>query len=68
MTPQVVKGAFTRVNQNKPLSMVEVMERLVDKTKVQAEDAHRILVKARNGLAAVAIIWQRWSEAVEHYR
>ena len=44
------------------------MERIVEKTKTQAEDAHRILVKARNGLAAVCIIRERWAEAVEHYR
>ena len=65
---QIVKGAFTRVNQNKPLSMVEVMERLVERTKVQAEDAHRIVVKAKNGLAAVLVIREQWEQAVLMYR
>ncbi|XP_047740431.1 E3 ubiquitin-protein ligase SHPRH [Hyalella azteca] len=66
--PQVVRGAFTRPREKGPLSMVELLERLVERTKTQAEDAHRVLVKARNGLAAVCVIRHEWAEAAEHYR
>ena len=42
--PQIVRGAFTRSNQSRPLTMVEVMDKLVERMVIQAEDAHRFVI------------------------
>ncbi|XP_064122069.1 E3 ubiquitin-protein ligase SHPRH-like [Macrobrachium nipponense] len=65
--PQVVKGQFLSMNK-KTMTMEMLLENLIKKTKVEAEDAHRFLVGAMNGLAGVHIINEEWKEAVDMYR
>ncbi|RXG53492.1 E3 ubiquitin-protein ligase SHPRH [Armadillidium vulgare] len=65
--PQVVKGHFTGLNRQ-TLTMEELLDNLLKKTQVEAEDAQRIIVASLNGLAALDIIRGNYGEAVSKYR
>lgn len=65
--PQVVKGQFISINR-KTMTMEMLLENLVKKTKLEAEEAHRLVIASMNGLAGVHIIKEEWPEAVEMYR
>ncbi|XP_068240561.1 E3 ubiquitin-protein ligase SHPRH [Palaemon carinicauda] len=65
--PQVVKGQFLSMHK-KTMTMEMLLENLIKKTKVESEDAHRLLVGAMNGLAGIHIINEEWKEAVDMYR
>ncbi|KAK8397451.1 hypothetical protein O3P69_004894 [Scylla paramamosain] len=65
--PQVVRGQFLPLAR-KTMTMEMLLENLMKKTKVEAEEAHRLLIASINGLAAIHIIRQEWVEAVEAYR
>nr|XP_045617516.1 E3 ubiquitin-protein ligase SHPRH-like [Procambarus clarkii]XP_045617517.1 E3 ubiquitin-protein ligase SHPRH-like [Procambarus clarkii] len=65
--PQVVKGQFLSMNR-KTMTMEMLLENLIKKTKLETEEAHRLLISSMNGLAGVHIIQEEWSQAVEMYR
>ncbi|XP_076060889.1 E3 ubiquitin-protein ligase SHPRH [Oratosquilla oratoria] len=65
--PQVVRGQFVALNR-KTMTMEQLLEDLIRKTKVEAEDAHRSMLKSMNGLAGIHIIKEEWAEAVSLYR
>ncbi|KAK4288850.1 hypothetical protein Pmani_038148 [Petrolisthes manimaculis] len=65
--PQIVKGQFMSMNR-KTMTMEMLLENLIKKTKVEAEEAHRLLIASMNGLAAIHIIREEWPPAVEMYR
>ncbi|KAK7492086.1 hypothetical protein BaRGS_00016750, partial [Batillaria attramentaria] len=65
--PQAVRGAFIPV-QESMLTMEELLESLIKKARLECEEAHRLLVAALNGLAALQLIRQQPGEAVELYR
>ncbi|KAK7076402.1 hypothetical protein SK128_024788, partial [Halocaridina rubra] len=65
--PQVVKGQFLSVHK-KTMTMEMLLENLIKKTKLEAEEAHRLLVSSMNGLAGIHIINEEWKEAVDTYR
>ncbi|KAG0565163.1 hypothetical protein KC19_8G169500 [Ceratodon purpureus] len=65
--PQV-GSAGIRSLQRSPMTMDEILEVLVDKAKVEAEDAQRSLFGALNGLAGLAIIENDIPLAVSIYR
>ncbi|KAG0727378.1 E3 ubiquitin-protein ligase SHPRH [Chionoecetes opilio] len=65
--PQVVRGQFLPLAR-KTMTMEMLLDNLTNKTKVEAEEAHRALIASTNGLAAIHVIRQEWAEAVEAYR
>ncbi|KAJ8314477.1 hypothetical protein KUTeg_006627 [Tegillarca granosa] len=65
--PQAVRGEFIPI-QKTTMTMEELLESLTKKARVECEEAHRQLVGALNGLAAINIIKEQYSEAVENYR
>ncbi|ROT61154.1 putative E3 ubiquitin-protein ligase SHPRH-like isoform X1 [Penaeus vannamei] len=65
--PQVVKGQFMSINR-KTMTMEMLLDNLIKKTKLESEEAHRLLVASMNGLAGVHIIKEEWVEAVNVYR
>lgn len=65
--PQAVRGQFMSLNKN-ALTMAELLEVLVKKTKLDAEEAHRMHVSSLNALAGISIIEEQWVEASERYR
>ncbi|XP_024403200.1 uncharacterized protein [Physcomitrium patens] len=65
--PQV-GSAGIRSLQRSPMTMDEILEVLVDKAKLEAEDAQRSLFGALNGLAGLAIIDNNIPLAVSIYR
>ncbi|KAG0629280.1 hypothetical protein M758_1G090600, partial [Ceratodon purpureus] len=65
--PQV-GSAGIRALQRSPMTMDEILEVLVDKTRLDAEDAQRSLFGALNGLAGLAIIENDIPLAVQIYR
>ncbi|CAI5951259.1 unnamed protein product [Closterium sp. NIES-64] len=65
--PQVVSGGLRRLNSERPMHMDEVRQVcpmhmdevrqvLLEKARVEAEEAQRLLISALNGLAALAAI------------
>ncbi|KAJ8314753.1 hypothetical protein KUTeg_006903 [Tegillarca granosa] len=65
--PQAVRGEFIPI-QKTTMTMEELLESLTKKARVECEEAHRQLVGALNGLAAINIIKEQYPEAVENYR
>ncbi|XVF24305.1 hypothetical protein REPUB_Repub13aG0116300 [Reevesia pubescens] len=64
--PQV--GSFgLRSLQQAPMTMEEILNVLISKTKTEGEEALRMLVSALNGLAGIAIIEEKLSQAVSLY-
>ncbi|ELU00238.1 hypothetical protein CAPTEDRAFT_220844 [Capitella teleta] len=65
--PQVVKGEFLPIHKS-TMSMEELLDQLIKKTRVEGEEAHRQCVAAINGLAALCLIEDDLPGAVDHYR
>ncbi|XP_071801260.1 E3 ubiquitin-protein ligase SHPRH-like [Asterias amurensis] len=65
--PQAVRGEFVSMQRNR-LTMAELLQSLTLKAKVESEEAHRQLVCALNGLAAVCVIKGETLDAIQHYR
>jgi E3 ubiquitin-protein ligase SHPRH len=67
--PQVGIGGLKSLSQVKtPMSMIEVLQVLINKAKVEAEDAQRLLLSSLNGLAGLKIIQSNYPEAASFYR
>ncbi|XP_057980815.1 uncharacterized protein LOC131166357 isoform X2 [Malania oleifera] len=64
--PQVGSSGLRSLQQS-PMTMEEILQVLVGKTKIEGEEALRRLVVALNGLAGIAIINQNFSQAVSLY-
>ncbi|KAK9159338.1 hypothetical protein Scep_005912 [Stephania cephalantha] len=64
--PQVGSSGLRSMQQT-PMTMEEILEVLVGKTKIEGEDALRKLVVALNGMAGVAIIEKDHSRALSLY-
>ncbi|GLG99404.1 E3 ubiquitin-protein ligase SHPRH [Gryllus bimaculatus] len=62
----VVRGFL--VGQKATMTMEELLESLLKKTKLEAEECFRRTIAAMNGLAGIHIIKEMWTEAIEHYR
>ncbi|KAJ7965163.1 E3 ubiquitin-protein ligase SHPRH [Quillaja saponaria] len=65
--PQVGSSGLRSLQQS-PMTMEEILMVLIDKTKIEGEEALRRSVVALNGLAAIAIIERELSRAVFLYR
>ncbi|XP_022082034.1 E3 ubiquitin-protein ligase SHPRH-like isoform X2 [Acanthaster planci] len=65
--PQAVRGEFISM-QRTTLSMAELLASLTLKARLESEEAHRQLVCALNGLAAVCIIKGEILDAIQDYR
>ncbi|CAN1138472.1 E3 ubiquitin-protein ligase SHPRH [Linum perenne] len=65
--PQVGSSGLRSLQQS-PMTMEEILQVLVSKTKVEGEEALRKLVIALNALAGIAIIKQDFGNAVTLYR
>jgi hypothetical protein len=48
--------------------MSELLNQLIEKARVECEEAQRALLAALNGLAGVANINRRYDEALQFYR
>lgn len=65
--PQV-GGSGLRSLQRSPMTMDEILSVLINKTKVEGEEALRKVVSSLNGLAGIAIIRGELSEAASLYK
>ena len=50
------------------MTMEQLLENLLKKTQLEAEDSHRIIIASLNGLAALHIINEEYQLAAEKYR
>ncbi|CAM6114787.1 unnamed protein product [Calypogeia fissa] len=66
--PQVGSAGIRSLQQRSPMTMDEILQVLVDKAKIEAEEAQRVLIGALNGLAALAAIDSNIPLAVSVYR
>ncbi|KAI3991562.1 hypothetical protein MKX01_040572 [Papaver californicum] len=65
--PQVGSSGLRSI-QHSPMTMQEILEVLVSKTKTEGEEALRKLIVSLNGLAGIAVLEQDPSRAVSMYR
>lgn len=65
--PQVGSSGLRSLQQS-PMTMEEILQVLIGKTKIEGEEALRCLVVALNGLAGIAIVEQDLSQAVSLYQ
>ncbi|XP_065870034.1 uncharacterized protein [Euphorbia lathyris] len=65
--PQVGSSGLRSMQQS-PMTMEEILMVLISKTKIEGEEALRKLVVALNALAGIAIIEQKFSQAVLLYK
>ncbi|ESQ52797.1 hypothetical protein EUTSA_v10016132mg [Eutrema salsugineum] len=65
--PQVGSSGL-RSLQHTPMTMEEILMVLVKKTQSEGEEALRVLIVALNGIAAIAMLKQEFSEAVSLYK
>ncbi|XP_062092301.1 uncharacterized protein LOC133798119 isoform X2 [Humulus lupulus] len=65
--PQVGSSGLRSLHQS-PMTMEEILMVLINKTKVEGEEALRRLVLALNGLAGIAVIEENSTEAVSLYK
>ncbi|KAK9793457.1 hypothetical protein WJX73_010752 [Symbiochloris irregularis] len=67
--PQIGSRGIRSLQHSKaPLTMPEILEVLLAKARVEAEDAQRLLFGALNGLAALMLLDARPADAVALYR
>lgn len=67
--PQVGAGGIRALSQSRtPMTMSEVLETLLAKATVEAEDAQRMVLASLNGLAGLLLLQGHVSEAVRAYR
>ncbi|PON48604.1 Cdk-activating kinase assembly factor [Trema orientale] len=65
--PQVGSSGLRSLQQS-PMTMEEILMVLINKTKIEGEEALRRLVLALNGLAGIALIETKSTEAVSLYK
>jgi len=65
--PQAVRGQFISL-QKSTMTMEELLDQLISKAAVEAEESHRLYIASLNGLAGIDIIQEKWPEAAEKYR
>ncbi|KAL0740078.1 hypothetical protein Bca4012_081591 [Brassica carinata] len=65
--PQVGSSGLRSLQQT-PMTMEEILMVLVKKTQSEGEEALRVLTVALNGIAAISILKQEFSEAVSLYK
>ncbi|EKX41924.1 hypothetical protein GUITHDRAFT_112060 [Guillardia theta CCMP2712] len=65
--PQVGGSGIHNVHK-KVLTMEEILEQLIDRARIECEDAQRCVIAAENGLAAMALINEEKQVAARHYR
>ncbi|KAG7574414.1 Helicase superfamily 1/2 ATP-binding domain [Arabidopsis suecica] len=65
--PQVGSSGLRSLQQT-PMTMEEILMVLVKKTQKEGEEALRVLIVALNGIAAIAMLKQEFSEAVSLYK
>ncbi|KAL6657357.1 hypothetical protein ACP70R_005137 [Stipagrostis hirtigluma subsp. patula] len=65
--PQVGSYGLCSLQRN-PLSMDEILQVLIGKTRVEGEEELRKIIVALNGLAGIAVIEQRNEEAISFYK
>ncbi|VVB02957.1 unnamed protein product [Arabis nemorensis] len=65
--PQVGSSGLRSLQQT-PMTMEEILMVLVKKTQSEGEEALRVLIVALNGIAAIAMLKQDFSEAVSLYK
>ncbi|XP_023640660.1 E3 ubiquitin-protein ligase SHPRH isoform X1 [Capsella rubella] len=65
--PQVGSSGLRSLQQT-PMTMEEILMVLVKKTQKEGEEALRALIVALNGIAAIAMLKQEFSEAVSLYK
>lgn len=69
MHPQVGAGGIRALSNAKtPMTMSEVLDVLITKAKIEAEDAQRVLLASLNGLAGLLLLQGHIAEAVRAYR
>lgn len=67
--PQVGAGGIRSLSQSRaPMTMREVLDVLLSKARVEAEDAQRVLLASLNGLAGLLLLQGHVAEAVRAYR
>lgn len=67
--PQVGAGGLKSLSHIKtPMSMIQVLQVMVGKAKVDAEDAQRLLLSTINGLAGLKILQEKYADAASDYR
>lgn len=67
--PQVGVGGLKSLSHVKtPMSMIQVLQVMIGKSKVEAEDAQRLLLSTINGLAGIKILQQSFQDAASEYR
>jgi len=67
--PQVGAGGLKSLSHIKtPMSMIQVLQVMVGKSKVDAEDAQRLLLSTYNGLAGLKILQGNYADAASDYR
>ncbi|KAF3554843.1 hypothetical protein F2Q69_00017781 [Brassica cretica] len=65
--PQVGNSGLRSLQQT-PMTMEEILMVLVKKTQSEGEEALRVLIVALNGIAAISMLKQEFSEAVSLYK
>ena len=67
--PQVGAGGLKSLSHVKtPMSMIQVLQVMVGKSKIDAEDAQRLLLSTINGLAGLKILQENYAEGASEYR
>jgi E3 ubiquitin-protein ligase SHPRH len=66
--PQVGSKTGFQPLQKTTLTMSELLNQLIEKARLECEEAQRALLAALNGLAGIANINQRYDEALQLYR
>eukprot|EP00889_Picochlorum_renovo_P000171 jgi/Picre1/27201/NNA_000170.t1 len=67
--PQVGAGGLKSLAHIKtPMSMIQVLETMINKAKIEAEDAQRLFLSTHNGLAGLKILQENFADAATHYR
>ena len=66
--PQVGSQGIRSLNQNKPLSMGEILDMLIVKAKLDAEDTLRVVIFSLNGLGSIFQLEGSKADAVKAYR
>ena len=65
--PAVVRNGYLSM-EKKCVTMDQVLQKLIDTTKLECEEAHRKLICAMNGLAGVELLREDVSSAVKCYQ
>ncbi|KAL6896865.1 hypothetical protein ACP4OV_007437 [Aristida adscensionis] len=65
--PQVGSSGLCSLQRN-PLSMDEILQVLIGKTRVEGEEELRKIIVSLNGLAGIAVIEQKSQEAISLYK